>query len=125
MSHSTKIKFTKSSLTSLKKASNCNRYFVYDTVVRGFCLMVTQTGHKSFYLNRTINDRPVRIYIGPFPDIPVEMARKKAEEFAAQVALGNDPQSIISHRPHTNINCSGLGISVRARAQRYEFNITK
>ncbi len=50
--------------------------------------MVAQTGHKGFYLNRTINDRSVRIHIGPFPDIPVEMVRKKAEEFAAQVPPG-------------------------------------
>ncbi len=92
MSHVHKFKFTKSRLWDLPKARDRVRYFVYDTIVRGFCLMVTKTGFKSFYLNRTINYRSVRIYIGPFPDLPVEMARKKAEEFAAQVALGIDPQ---------------------------------
>jgi hypothetical protein len=92
MSHVYKFKFTKSRLWDLPKARDRVRYFVYDTIVRSFCLMVTKTGFKSFNLNRTINYRSVRIYIGPFPDLPVEMARKKAEEFAAQVALGMDPQ---------------------------------
>ena len=75
MSHVHKIKFTKSRLWDLPKARDRVRYFVYDTIVRGFCLMITKTGVKSFYLNRTINYRSVRIYIGPFPDLPVEMAR--------------------------------------------------
>jgi hypothetical protein len=92
MSHGHKIKFTKSRLLDLPSASRGDRYFVYDTIVRGFCLMVTKSGSKSFYLNRTVNYRSVRIHIGPFPDLPIEMARKKAEEFAAHVALGIDPQ---------------------------------
>ena len=83
MSQSNRVKFTKSKLINLEKASGCDRYFLYDTQVHGFCIMVTKTGHKSFYLNRTINYRSLRIHIGPFPDIPVELARKKAEELAA------------------------------------------
>jgi len=86
MKNPSKLKFTKSKLAGLEKARNRDRYFVYDTVVHGFCLMVTKTGYKSFYLNRTINYCSARIFIGPFADLPVEMAWKMAEEFAAQIA---------------------------------------
>jgi len=55
MSRVHKFKFTKTRLSDLPNASSRDRYFVYGTVVRGFCLMVTKSGFKSFYLNRTID----------------------------------------------------------------------
>ncbi len=71
MSQSKQLKFTKTTLTGLENDPGENWYFVYDALVQEFCLVVTRTGHKSFYLNRNIYGRSLRINIGPFPDIPI------------------------------------------------------
>ena len=92
MPKSERFKFTKSRLIELAPATGRSRYYVFDTVVRGFNLMITKTGHKSFYLNRCINRQTEHIYIGPFPDLPVEQARKLAEILAADIAQGKNPQ---------------------------------
>jgi len=91
MPKSERFKFTKTRLTELPPAAGRARYRVFDTEVRGFNLMVTKTGHKTFYLNRVINQQTERLHIGPFPDISVEKARLRAEILAAEIALGKDP----------------------------------
>lgn len=88
-----KIKLTKTNIEALPNATTSKRYHVYDTDVRGFCLMVTHTGHKSFYLYRNINYRPIRKFIGTFPDMPVEMARDIAEELRTSKGSSADQDS--------------------------------
>jgi len=78
-----KIKLTKTSVKALTPATDTARYHVYDTEVRGFCVMVTRTGKKSFYLYRNVNYKPMRTFIGLFDDMPAEMARDIAEQLRA------------------------------------------
>ena len=92
MPSSKTFKFTKTRLIELPPALGRGRYRVFDTDVRGFNLLVTKTGYKSFYLNRVINGKTERIFIGPFPILSVEQGRMKAEVLAGDIALGNDPQ---------------------------------
>lgn len=93
MPKSKRFKFTKTRLMDLSPATDKTRYRVFDTELRGFNLLVTRAGNKSFYLNRMINGKTERIYIGPFPDLSVEQGRAKAEVLAGEIALGNDPQA--------------------------------
>lgn len=92
MPSSKTFKFTKTRLIELPPAKGKSRYRVFDTEVRGFNLLVTKTGYKSFYLNRGINGRTERIFIGPFPDLSVEQGRMRAEVLAGEIAKGIDPQ---------------------------------
>ena len=92
MPSSKTFKFTKTRLIELPPAKGKSRYRVFDTEVRGFNLLVTKTGYKSFYLNRVINGKTERIFIGPFPILSVEQGRMRAEVLAGEIALGEDPQ---------------------------------
>ncbi len=94
MTTNRKFKFTKTALMKLDPPTDRDRTFYYDSEVRGFCLMVRHTGYMSFYLYRTMDYKPERIFIGPFPDLPVEMARKEAEKLNAQIAMGINPQDV-------------------------------
>lgn len=92
MPQSKRFKFTKTRLMDLSPATDKTRYRVFDTELRGFNLLVTRAGNKSFYLNRMINGKTERIYIGPFPDLSVEQGRLQAEILAGKIALGDNPQ---------------------------------
>ncbi len=91
MSKSRKLKLTKTAIAELEAPTDRDRYFVYDSSFPGFCVMVTGTGKKSFYLNRNIDGRSRRLRIGDTKSVTVEQARKKAVMLAAQVELGEDP----------------------------------
>ncbi|MCP4571815.1 MAG: site-specific integrase [bacterium] len=91
MSTSRNLKLTKTAIADLEAPTDRDRYFVYDSSFPGFCVMVTKTGKKSFYLNRNIDGRSRRLRIGDTKSITVEQARKKAVMLAAQVELGEDP----------------------------------
>lgn len=49
------------------------------------------SGIKNFILYRKIKGRPERITIGRFPDITIENARKKVDEYNAKIANGVNP----------------------------------
>jgi integrase len=56
-------------------------------------LCVTEKGVKSFYLRKKINGVSKRIFIGHFPDLSVENARKIALDLKNDIAKGNDPHN--------------------------------
>lgn len=63
-----------------------------DDEVRGFGVLVSPAGGKTYYLRRRIGGRSVRLRIGRHPDIGAEAARKIAKEWAYIVETGGDPR---------------------------------
>lgn len=86
----TKLKLTK---TVVDAASPRERdYELRDTTVPGFLLKVTPSGRKIFMLqyltNSGIRRKPA---IGRFGELTVELARKIAQDWLAEVRQGKDP----------------------------------
>ncbi len=68
------------------------RLYVNDEATPGLQLVVTPTGHRSFYSYRKISGRPERVLLGSFPDLTIEQARKAAAVVNGQIAKGENPQ---------------------------------
>lgn len=80
-----KFPFTKTKLEEIAPPSS-GRKFYYDAKVPYLCLQVTHSGVKSFYLYRRVNSKPVKVFLGRFPAVAVDVARRKAMEINAKVA---------------------------------------
>jgi integrase len=85
----TKIRLTKTSVQGLQPGEKQER--VWDTSLRGFGVLVSPGGAKSYFLQRKLHGRSLRISIGRADDLSADQARRKAEELVAQIAQGVDP----------------------------------
>lgn len=85
-----KRNLTKAIIDALPAADAGKRYFVYDAKTRGLAVRVTDKGAKSFYIYRWAAGKPQQIKIGPYPDLTIEQARKRADELNGAIALGRD-----------------------------------
>lgn len=86
-----RLRFSKTRLVGLP-VPDTGRVYHYDTEVPGLCICVTSAGTMTFYSYRWAG-RPVRVRLGRFPALTVEVARKRAAEINAAVARGEDPQA--------------------------------
>jgi integrase len=68
-----------------------DREYYSDAKVRSLKLAVYPTGAKAFLVYRRVQGRPERIFIGRWPDITVEQARKTAARMNGQIAEGRNP----------------------------------
>ena len=93
---------TKRGIEALKPKAR--RYFVFDDKVRYLAIAVQPSRAKAFYLYRRIKGRPQQIRIGPFPDMTVEQARDKAEEWNVQVKDGKNP--LVERRRERKNRCN-------------------
>ena len=84
--------FTRSKLAELVPLPSGKRAYYYDTKVPGFCVLVTGTGHKSFYLYKKIQRHAERLFIGKVADVKLEVARGRATEMNGLIAQGINPQ---------------------------------
>jgi integrase len=83
--------FTKKTLDALPYPEKGKRLYVYDTRVRGLELMVTDQGTKSFKVYRKLNDKPVRVTLGKYPDMTIEQARNEAQKIITEMLKGKNP----------------------------------
>ena len=83
------FRFTKKAIAELSNTGSITTY--HDTMSRGLKLMVRPSGTKTFVLYRKINGRPERIMLGRFPDLSIEQARAKADEYNSTIASGKNP----------------------------------
>ncbi len=86
-----KFNFTKQSIEELVSPTDRQRAFYGDTKIAGLQLMVTGNGIKSFKVTRKYHGRLIRVTLGRFPDMTVELARKKASETLLKIADGVNP----------------------------------
>ncbi len=89
---STTFNFTKSALLCLPVPVKGKRQYYKDTGLKGLILDVRSSGSKSFYLYKWVNGKPERIFLGAFPDLTIENARKAAIIHRSNIVQGINPQ---------------------------------
>ncbi len=87
----TRFRFTKGALNKIAPASSGSRNTYHDEGQQGLCLRVTETGAKSFFVQRRINGRVTRTTIGRFPEMTVGIARKEALKVLTDISQGINP----------------------------------
>jgi integrase len=70
---------------------DAGRLNIRDDRAPGLVLTITANGVKSFYLYRRIGGRPTRLFLGRFPEMSVENARKAATKTQGEIADGKNP----------------------------------
>lgn len=85
-----KIRFTNAAISKLL-APSIGRVSYHDSELKGFILLVNFNSIKSFYFRKRTHGRDERIFIGRFPDIAVEQARKLAMQHMSTIAQGKNP----------------------------------
>lgn len=117
---SKKIRFTKAALEGLPPAASGQRDRYLDTEERGLTLRVGPTGEKIFYFLLKAQGKTVQIKIGPFPDIALDTARRKAAEARIAVRSQGDPVQALGRprRGHTVRDLFDWWIANHARARR-------
>ncbi len=88
-----KINFTKAALSNISIPEKGKRDYYHDQKEKGLILDVTGAGSKSFYLYQRVEGRPERVFLGKFPDLSIENARKLAIQKKGEIALGKNPQN--------------------------------
>ncbi len=86
----TRINFTKDALRKLPSPDGSPKSY-RDTNERGLSLYVTKAGTKTFFIRKRINGKDERIVLGPFPEMTVEMARRKALQTKVSIIEGGNP----------------------------------
>jgi integrase len=86
------LTFTEARIRQLPAAlAGTGRVYWKDSQIRGLCLAVSESGRKTFIVYRKVHHRPERIAIGPWPDVSVIEARKRAEQMNAAIGRGENP----------------------------------
>lgn len=83
-----KFNFTKQNLAILAPAEKGKRVYVYDKRINGLGLSVTAAGTKSFIVYRKVNNKPMRVTLGRFPDMTLDQARRNAEKALSKMSDG-------------------------------------
>ena len=87
-----RFRFSEAKVKNLHPPVNGKRDTYYDTDQPGLQLRVTSSGVKTFsILRRVRGGQPIRLTIGRWPDIPVELARGKAAEVVGKLAFAENP----------------------------------
>ena len=89
----TTFNFTKRSIDALPLPEMGKRLYVYDTKVRGLELMVTGHGSRSFKVYRKLNEKPVRVSLGKYPEMSIEQARHEAQKVITEMLKGKNPNA--------------------------------
>lgn len=99
------VKLTKKFVDQIPSPTAQKQTFVRDSILPGFGLRVTQSGVKAFIVEKRIHGRVRRETLGRFGNLTVEQARREAQRFLGQVAMGLDP---IAERKAANIKAITL-----------------
>src|SRR5687768_9177809 len=86
-----RVSLTKTKIETLICPPDKRAVVVYDDAVRSLCVHVTRTT-KSFYVYRNSHSRPLRYKLGSFPELSVEVARKRAMRDLGDIVQGKDPR---------------------------------
>lgn len=88
-----------------KGAKPGERYWVMDTQVDAFGVLVNDAGKLSFFLNVRYpgSKHPARRVIGRYGEMTLEQARSKARDWKALVARGIDPRQEAEREARVNL----------------------
>ena len=85
-------KLTKNFIDKLSTPDQ-GQVFYRDDLLKGFGVRVTESGVRSFILEKRINGKVKRITLGRYPELTVEQARKEAQKLLGKIATGINPVS--------------------------------
>ena len=85
------VKLTKRVVEQTPIPTDRGQAFLRDSVLPGFGLRVTAKGTKSFIVEKRIDGRVRRQTLGRYGVLTVEQARREAQKFLGQVAMGVNP----------------------------------
>lgn len=93
----TKINLTKAVLDF---ASNTvgSKSVISDSTVVGLLVMISPKQTKSFYVRKKIHGRSERFFLGHYPDMTLEQARKKAQAYLGRLASGDSAEDVRRER---------------------------
>ncbi len=91
------INFTIQAISKLPLPEAGKRSYYKDTQQKGLLLDIRSSGTMSFYVYKKIKGRPERIFLGTYPDLSVENARKNAKITIGLIAQGKNPQDDARH----------------------------
>lgn len=83
--------FTKSFLDGLTPPENRSRTYYKDSNSGLLRLSLTQNGVKSFFVQKKVNGRSIRVTLGRYPELSIHNARKKASEAISKLSMGVNP----------------------------------
>jgi integrase len=86
------IKFNKRTLEAIVPPTKGYDIY-YDTETAALAMRVMAGGTKTFIVYRKVNGRPVRVTIGRFPDVTIDVAQNEASEIKTQLRKGEDPNA--------------------------------
>jgi len=86
-----KTRFTKTAIAGLSPGES--RYFIYDSETPNLAVCVSPAGRKTFYRCGKVRGRAMRVHLGAWPAITVQVARKLTLKVSAEIANGIDPQA--------------------------------
>lgn len=89
-----RFNFTKRVLDNLPLPERNKLVDHYDDQIRNLFVRLSWTASMAFYVRRKIGGKSERIFIGRYPDLSIEQARKEAALILAEVAKGNNPQEV-------------------------------
>ncbi len=84
------IHFRKDVLNNLKPPLKGRSYY-HDAKSGILSGCLTSKGSFTFYTRKRVEGRDIRMFIGGYPSLTIEQARKKAQELVGQVASGKNP----------------------------------
>jgi integrase len=84
------VNFTKPTLDAMKAAPAGKRRYINDAKLKGLQLVITDRGVKTFYLYKRNAGKPLRFFLGHYPDLTPANARKKAEVARGRAAMNED-----------------------------------
>jgi hypothetical protein len=95
----------------------------FDDDFRGFGVVVTRNDRqgkptRTFFIQREVNGRERRVKIGRFGDLNAEQARKRAQEIAADMLRGIDPNA-------EKRRAKARGVNLKEAADDYKQKPTK
>ncbi|MXV16886.1 tyrosine-type recombinase/integrase [Hufsiella ginkgonis] len=85
------VQFTKANIKALPIPLQ-GRVYYRDAQLKGLSVCVLPTGRTTFYVIKKVNGEAAKIYLGPFPDLSIENARKQAQVKLSLIAQGINPQ---------------------------------
>ncbi len=81
-----RFRFTQKALDELK--TDGPRLWAYDEQVPLLAMMVTATGAKAFYAIKTTDGKKRHVRIGPYPEVPIALARQRAADVILKMISG-------------------------------------
>lgn len=87
-----KVELTAGRIRRLQCTGEKKRVYLWDSEVKGFGVIATDTGGKSFILQTKLYGESVRLTIGKVSAWEIPLARAEARRLQVDIDMGKDPR---------------------------------